>query len=246
MADAGTTIFKHSIGKPTKTGKVAMKVEFRSDGGTKFKEGVVVDIDKDDTAVEKSAKIVAALNAKIAARNEGKGAEATQGKLVFPSGTEIQLPEIYVTNLKDFRVTKVVYDSKKTGETIKKRKIKLAMVDPGEGSSKPGEDSQETALVVFQGAPTQGSVTLAVGDNSIARVTTADQSNLNIVQALVSQITEARGFASVEELKHDDSFGEDHWDFGVMISELKGDAIFVDVDDDGMGYAISLFDSAEG
>ena len=126
---------------------------------------IAIDISKDDTALQKTAKIVAAINAKIAERDAAqRGVEAAQGVIRFPSGTEVSLAEIYITNKTGFAVKKITYNSKKTGETIKKKKIKLAYLDSG------GGEGREVAMVMFQGSPSKGAVHVGVGERGLATV----------------------------------------------------------------------------
>lgn len=236
MANAGETIYRVKVGAPKKSGQVTILIKFKSGGGTKLKQKVTADIDENDTANEKAAKIVVAINAAIEARNENKGVEAAQRKIKFPSGTEVLFPEVYIGNKANFEVTGVAYNTGKTQESTSKKKLKLALLDPAQGRDR------ETAMVAFAGTPSAGEIEIRLGDRTVIRVPTAKRSELDIAQTVMSHLTEAGWRAEVTESEPDDLLAAEVWPSSVTIHDLNGDEVFVDVTDPEISYVISLDD----
>ena len=102
MPKAGTNIKTITIGKPQKDGKVTFQFWYKSDAQNSrpIEIKVEVDISKDDTAVEKTAKIVAAINAKVGEQTPpNRGALASQSSIRVDAETTVQLPVFNLINL---------------------------------------------------------------------------------------------------------------------------------------------------
>ncbi len=240
---AGDQMIKITTGKPGKSGKFKVKIEFETDpGGTKFNPIVEIDIDQDDSSIEKAAKVAEAIERELSRLEASQGAEAAQAEVTFDNGDTVALNMVILRNKAGFKLKKVKVVTDKTRE--KEKVSQMAQLPLDEGGYQAGavvfsQVGTQVSIDLF-GNPTQGEVTIAVDGSPPLVVSTMGKTASQIKVEVVELLRERDIDAVLGTTPMLGEFDEFFDDSEIQILRLDASELTIEVTDPDMGQAFGL------
>ena len=245
MPKAGTNIKTILIGKPEKDGTVTFTFGYKSDaaGSRTIKIEAKADISKDDTAVEKATKIVAAINAKIREQiAANRGALASQSSIRIDAETTVLLPVVNLTNLGGFGLAKKSkYDSGKTKE--KKTVVNLAYREIDKKPDYALASYKETGtrpIIGFDGDPSEGQIVMALDGAATVSVETAGKSLAALHEEMAARFSEIGIDVTIKDTRtvlFDEEPGDGH---EIHFNDLESTGYSIWSTDPGLTYVAMI------